>query len=277
MTASKEYMTCSKHEKTPSVVEKLGKCIGLPLHLYSDKDVCLRECLVSRSAQVETFVSKGLPFSFGAIAKVESISAYPLSMVLIRDKVAAGVFTKNHTAENYPYFFPEALTQMDSVWNIGIQHFSPEDLVWLTGGTDKIKSMPISVFSFTLHGSCVEVCDPELFSGPFVSYIKEDDDYDTMVKRLGVITGEIEAVWNAYNLAVVSNKTPFFIPRATTRTPALAPVLSTSMAGVSCLQSSCCINNLNFCVRYLCHIGWVYVFYVGHVDRIDYMKSFSIL
>jgi hypothetical protein len=23
--------------------------------------------------------------------------------------------------------------------------------------------------------------------------------------------------------------------------------------------------------------GWVYVFYVGHVDRIDYMKPFSIL
>jgi hypothetical protein len=25
---------------------------------------------------------------------------------------------------------------------------------------------------------------------------------------------------------------------------------------------------LNICVYYLCHIGWVYVFYVGHVDRI---------
>jgi hypothetical protein len=29
--------------------------------------------------------------------------------------------------------------------------------------------------------------------------------------------------------------------------------------------------------HYLCLIGWVYVFYVGHVDRIDYMKPFSIL
>jgi hypothetical protein len=25
-------------------------------------------------------------------------------------------------------------------------------------------------------------------------------------------------------------------------------------------------NVLNFCVHYLHHIGWVYVFYVGHVD-----------
>jgi hypothetical protein len=29
-----------------------------------------------------------------------------------------------------------------------------------------------------------------------------------------------------------------------------------------CLQLSCCINDLNFCVHYLCHIGWVYVFSV---------------
>jgi membrane-bound acyltransferase YfiQ involved in biofilm formation len=34
---------------------------------------------------------------------------------------------------------------------------------------------------------------------------------------------------------------------------------------------------LYFCVDYLCLIGWVYVFYLGHVDRIDYMKPFSIL
>jgi WD40 repeat protein len=35
-------------------------------------------------------------------------------------------------------------------------------------------------------------------------------------------------------------------------------------------------GDLNFCVHYLCHIGWVYVFYVGHVDRTDYIKPFSI-
>jgi hypothetical protein len=31
------------------------------------------------------------------------------------------------------------------------------------------------------------------------------------------------------------------------------------------------------CVHYLCHIDWVYVIYVKHVDRIDYMEPFSIL
>lgn len=260
MTASKVYMTCSKHEKTSAVVEKLRRCIGLPLHLYSSKEINLKEIFSMpslddvesvyersdrdsqetphrrKTAQVDAFVSEGVK-SIQSLEDVdegpgpsncweETISAYPLSMVLIRDKMAAGVFTKNYTATTYPYFFAEALTKMEILWNIGIQHFSPEDLVWLTGGTDKIKSMPVSVFSFTLLGSCVKVCDPELFSGPFISYVKEDDDYDTVVKRLGVTTGEAEADWNAYRLAVVSNKTPFFVPRA--QTPALVPSSSSA-------------------------------------------------
>jgi hypothetical protein len=36
-----------------------------------------------------------------------------------------------------------------------------------------------------------------------------------------------------------------------------------------------CINALNCCVHYLCLRGWVYVFYVGHIDKI--MKPFSML
>jgi hypothetical protein len=44
------------------------------------------------------------------------------------------------------------------------------------------------------------------------------------------------------------------------------------MSGVFCLRLSCCINALNCCIHYLCLRGWVYVFYVGHIDKI--MKSF---
>jgi hypothetical protein len=50
-----------------------------------------------------------------------------------------------------------------------------------------------------------------------------------------------------------------------------------NMYDVPCLQLSCCINAFNFCVHYLCLIGWVYVFYVGHVERIDYIRPFFIL
>jgi hypothetical protein len=51
-----------------------------------------------------------------------------------------------------------------------------------------------------------------------------------VVKRLGVVTGEIEAEWKAYRLAVVSNKTPFFVPQATTPSPAPVPVPCSSSA-----------------------------------------------
>jgi hypothetical protein len=33
------------------------------------------------------------------------------------------------------------------------------------------------------------------------------------------------------------------------------------------IRLSCSINAFNFCVHYLCLIGGVYVFYVGHVDK----------
>jgi serine/threonine protein kinase len=49
----------------------------------------------------------------------------------------------------------------------------------------------------------------------------------------------------------------------------------TYMSGVSCLRQSCCINALNCCVHYLYFRGWVYGFYVEHIDKI--MKPFSML
>jgi hypothetical protein len=46
------------------------------------------------------------------------------------------------------------------------------------------------------------------------------------------------------------------------------------MSGMSCLRLSCCIYALNCCVK-LCLTGWVYMYYVGHIDKI--MKRFSML
>jgi hypothetical protein len=39
------------------------------------------------------------------------------------------------------------------------------------------------------------------------------------------------------------------------------------ISDVSCLRFICCINAFIFYVHYLCLIGRVYVFYVGHVDK----------
>ena len=85
--------------------------------------------------------------------------------------------------------------------------------MYLTGGSDTVRSMPVTVFSFTLLGSCVRACQADQFSGPFISYVREDDDYESVVARFGLITGEPEQEWKNYRLAVVHNKTPFFVPR----------------------------------------------------------------
>jgi hypothetical protein len=46
------------------------------------------------------------------------------------------------------------------------------------------------------------------------------------------------------------------------------------MSGVSCLRLSSCIHAL-LCSLLICLRGWVYAFYVGHIDKI--MKPFSML
>jgi hypothetical protein len=50
-------------------------------------------------------------------------------------------------------------------------------------------------------------------------------------------------------------------------------ILDDSFASDETGGVSCCINALIECVHYLCLRGWVYVFYVGHIDKI--MKPFS--
>ena len=46
-------------------------------------------------------------------------------------------------------------------------------------------------------------------------FTSQDDDYDSVVKRFGVIIGESEAESALYRIAVVFNKIPYFIPRVT--------------------------------------------------------------
>ena len=83
------------------------------------------------------------------------------------------------------------------------------------------RSIPISVCSFTLMGNSAAICDcnESGFSGPFVTYLREDDDYLSLAKRLGMITGDAE--WEAYRLAVVVKFVPFFLNRKSS-TPAVS-------------------------------------------------------
>jgi hypothetical protein len=55
-------------------------------------------------------------------------------------------------------------------------------------------------------------------------------------------------------------------------------LLSMSIFAYVCIvidrEWNVCMYAFIFCVHYLCLIGRVYVFYVGHVDRVVYMKPF---
>jgi hypothetical protein len=72
--------------------------------------------------------------------------------------------------------------------------------------------MAVSVFSFTLMGSAVQPCDVELFSGPFITYLREDDNYATLAARLSMFTGDKDLLGTA-RLAIVDDNTPHFLPK----------------------------------------------------------------
>lgn len=79
-----------------------------------------------------------------------------------------------------------------------------------------VRSMVISVFHFTLHGSMVQALDPSFYSGPFLTYLREDDDYETFLQRLMRVSGDVELISSMRTrLAVVHPQklTPDFIPR----------------------------------------------------------------
>lgn len=100
---------------------------------------------------------------------------------------------------------------LDNLYQVGIQHVTPEEMLFMHGKHPQVRSMLVSVYNFTLLGNVANVCDPHIFSGPFISYVREDDDYYTIAKRFGTITGETD--WEKYRLSVVANKVPYLIPR----------------------------------------------------------------
>lgn len=92
-----------------------------------------------------------------------------------------------------------------------VQFATFEDLVFMSGIHPEIKSMIISVFNFTVVNGRIRPCDPKEFGGPFLSYIREDDDLNSLSDRLGKITGEND--FSKFRLALVNNYVPHFIKK----------------------------------------------------------------
>ena len=74
----------------------------------------------------------------------------------------------------------------------------------------------------------VNICAVDDFTGPFVSYIREDDSYYTVLQRFGFITGDTDKDWERCRLAVVRDKSPHFIARPNRVSTGIAETASTA-------------------------------------------------
>jgi hypothetical protein len=91
-----------------------------------------------------------------------------------------------------------------------IQHVSRGDLGFMLKMSHS--SILVVVCNFTLNGKAAEPCDN--FGMPFLSYLKMDDDYDSLASRFVEVTGDQEIL--KLRLAVIEDKIPQFFTRSST-------------------------------------------------------------
>jgi hypothetical protein len=121
------------------------------------------------------------------------------------------------------------------LFQTGVQYVSPEDALFLSGSHPTVRSMPLTVFSYELSDRVVfplaldgdGFCPAHL---PFVSYLREDDDWATLARRLAAITGEKDS-WQSLVLALIpvaKFPQPVYLPRSNANaglTPTTSPQL----------------------------------------------------
>lgn len=104
----------------------------------------------------------------------------------------------------------------------------------------RIRSMVLSVFSFTLTGQMAVPLPCREYTqggGPFVSYIREDDDYQSLARRLAAITGDSKEEWWKMRLAITTMphqnrlRLAHFLPQPSSRGATPAPTVDTEGSG----------------------------------------------
>ena len=93
-----------------------------------------------------------------------------------------------------------------------MQFLDPYDIIWMRNEHPSIRSMLITVFSFTLMGNAVQPCDCEMFGGPCITYLREDDTVLSLAHRIEILTGDKDLSGNRF--AIVKDNVPHFLPRA---------------------------------------------------------------
>ena len=67
------------------------------------------------------------------------------------------------------------------------------------------KSSFITIASFQMFGTYAKLVKSE--TEPFLTYIKDDDDINSLRRRIGIMTGEAEDDWSKHRLAFIKNQT----------------------------------------------------------------------
>lgn len=122
----------------------------------------------------------------------------------------------------------------DLLYIVGVQHVSAEDMLFLRNYHTSIRSIPVVVINFTLNGKFAAPCDPTDIpgvGGPLVSYVREDDDYQAILRRFTAMTGDKEDA-HKLRLAVIESKLPYFVPRPRSTLP-----LALSVPSIAALAS----------------------------------------
>lgn len=65
---------------------------------------------------------------------------------------------------------------------LGVQLLDPIQRLFISNAHSTTRAMVVSVFSFILYGQSTRPVKDA--NGPFLSYVREDDDYETLCRRL---------------------------------------------------------------------------------------------
>jgi hypothetical protein len=96
----------------------------------------------------------------------------------------------------------EAFYPLHQCNDLYLQHVTHEDLDFMGGFVSSVRSILVVVHNFTLLGSAVSMCNSDVFNPPFFTYIREDDDYDSVISRVSKIMGEYVGKLRLGNISI---------------------------------------------------------------------------
>lgn len=234
------YLQYKRDELVGDIVTKLKRKVGVPLNIddimptqdcfpsdFAAGQEILSDELVNQNilapcfAQTESsVVSERLVLQSSAEGTRRIDPQYCIALLAIRYKYVSDVISGASLASdaNFPDSWLDAQNTLNNLFTLGAQFLSHRDIYFMKGLHPSVKSTIVSVFNFTLLGNKVVRCQADAFCGPFISYVREDDDYFALSARLAAIAGEPPGEFEKVRLAVVNRvRVATFISKPTVR------------------------------------------------------------